>query len=168
MAEGVVVTKEEDASPKFELVMREEIMVDALPEAVWPYILNRKYWMAFELETLSGNPAEEGELVLVSQQANKNVPTQYLLKTVKIVPQKQIVSKVFPLKGDDFIGFSDVTLFRFGGRSKMIFSFYMEIKIDKSSTNPVDDLENIRTDSQLKIKQSVERIKRLVEIEKDR
>lgn len=162
IAEDLTAAKMEP-SPKFELVMREEIMVDALPQAVWPYMLNRKSWMSFDLETLSGKRGEEGELILVSQQDNEKVPAQYLLKTVKVVQQQQVVSKVFPVEGDDFIGFSDFSLVRVNGGSKLILSFYMEIKMAKKSADPLEDLQNIKAGSQLKIRENIERIKQLAE-----
>jgi len=165
MADGMIAKSKDDKS-KFEIILREDITIDRQPRDIWPHVLNREAWMSLPVKRLSGPLHQEGELVLVSQNNSKTVPDEYLLKTIRIVPDQQMVAKVFPKEGEDFLGFSDVSLREIDGKTRLTYSFYMELKLLQTGEAALQEITQINKGSIQKIKESLLNLKKVSETAK--
>lgn len=147
----------------FELVLREEILINSSPQNIWSSILRRESWMDFSLDYISGNSNEEGELIRVTQKNPESIPRQYFVKTVKVVPPSQIVNKVFPIDGNSFLGFTDTSLTVYGAKTKLTYDFYMHITMSQGSGYTAQEIESMNEDSRVKIRAAIQTIKELSE-----
>ena len=65
----------------------------------------------------------------------------YLVKIIRIVPERQIVWKTFPREGDSFFAFVHFSLTPQGAKTEFLVNVYTEALVPRTSTQALQALE---------------------------
>ena len=100
-------------------------------EKVWPHVLNIGGWMInHEMETISGEPGQEGHLVKVMPHGIGDevpLPHYHLYGITKIIPYKYIALEIFNEEGGSYgvnkkgMSFDSILLNEVNGKTKITF-----------------------------------------------
>jgi len=79
------------------LVFDGEMMLDAPVKVTWRHIVNYPSWQNYSLvQHISGEPGQEGEVVLLKKEEGGIELPSYYARTVKLDPQRRIIWKTYP------------------------------------------------------------------------
>ena len=106
-----------------DMASRAEVIIDRPIREVWSKALDIDAWLRDNFKTVKGKAGEEGE---VRQATSEGAMSSYLVTTLRIKPLEQLVLKVSPEKGSDFIGFAVFSFADLGGQTRFIHDFYFE------------------------------------------
>jgi len=129
----------------FDQLIRVEFILDYPVKLVWPHIVDRRAWIkTFQIETVAGVRGEEGEVIRISVMSGKEVVDEYFSKTVKVIPNKQVIMKYLPhLKhiGAIYIlrGYDVYELQEINGKTHVTFQTFQEYS---ASQIPEEDLRS--------------------------
>ena len=158
----------DDDVKKYDLIVRTEIMIDAPPSSVWPFLFRASQWKSSigKLERVAGEPNTEGETLRVIPEGAE-ADQGYYIQYVRVVDNRQLVIKIFNIPDDGAVGYSDFSLFGSDGKTHMIYDVYVEYRLTGMSSEEVKefgrkvyDATKSKLDSEnLKLKELVESTK---------
>jgi hypothetical protein len=126
-----------------DLVFEGEIILDAPVAQAWPHVLNYPSWQNYSnVEHVSGTPGGVGEVVLLhKEEAGFEFPPYYA-RTLKLVPERQVIWKTYPEKpaeGNDFFGIVDFKLEDAEGKTRFSYHTIYEFVIPFESESELSD-----------------------------
>lgn len=148
------------------LVRKFEMMIDAPRKAVWPYLLDfTSFNQTFEkVELLSGEENCVGAVSLLTKLQGKWFMPPYLVKVIRVIPEEQIVWKMFPREGEGFFGFVDFRIEDNEGKTKFIDQLYFEYKVPRMADAKVAEYEErLQKDYEALEKEIFRKLKSLAE-----
>ena len=129
----------------FDQLIRVEFILDYPAKVVWPYIVDRRAWIkTFPIKTVAGLRGKEGEIIRISVMSGEKTVEEYFSKTVKVIPNKQVILKYLPqLKKAGAVytlrGYDVYELQELNGKTHVIFQTFQEYS---ASQIPEEDLRS--------------------------
>lgn len=115
------------------LVLSGEFTINAPPAEVWRHVLNYPSWQNFSLaQHVSGEPGEEGEVVLLSKEEKGFTFPPYYARTIKLEPQRRAIWKTYPERSSadsDFFGIVEFRLESCQGNTRFIYNTLYEFMV---------------------------------------
>jgi hypothetical protein len=148
-----------------DLIVRSEVTIDRPAALVWPRLLDLASWKDSigSLEHVAGEPNAAGELRFVKP-PDGNEAAGYFVRSVKLVPGRQLVMKLFGQGGQAFVGFAAFNLNEASGRTTVVYDVYVEYRVpDLSEEERRDAAEQLYRATQTKLDQEHLKLKALVE-----
>jgi len=125
----------QSATATCDVVVRTEVTIDRSPAEVWPVLLDARSWKlsVVNLETISGQSGAEGEVRRVTQKSgDQHELATYFMRVVRQRPHEQLVFKLWPIGGSDFLAYADFSLIDLDGRTRLIYDVYAEYRSSES------------------------------------
>ena len=117
--------------PTKTLVLHHEIIIDRPVRDVWPELFNYNTWnpqhIGAKVERVAGQPGNEGEIILESKKSGDGYLPPIVIETVKVVPFKQLVWKMYKPQETPEITFVDFSLDEVGNTTRFVYNSYGEI-----------------------------------------
>ena len=109
------------------VVVRSEVIVERPASLIWPALLDLKSWKEGigKIERLSGEAGAQDELRFLTP-PDGNAANGYFLQTVRVVPGRRLVLKLFPKDRSAFFGFADFNLREADGRTTVSYDVYLD------------------------------------------
>jgi hypothetical protein len=125
------------------LIRNTRTEINATPKKLWPYLLRfEEFNQTFEkVEVLSGAYDKVGSVSLLTKMQGEWFMPPYLVKIVRIVPEKQIVWTMFPQIGDGFFAFVDWQLVREGEQTVFVSNVYSEARMPRVADAAIPAIE---------------------------
>lgn len=115
------------------LVLTGEMMLDASLEEVWHHLINYPSWQNFPVvQPISGEPAKEGEVVLLRKEEKGFTFPAYYARTIKLDPLRRLIWKTYPEKTTpeaNFFGIVDFTIQPAGGQTRFGYNTLYEFLV---------------------------------------
>lgn len=146
-----------------------EVMLDASVRHAWPYVVNYPSWQNYSIvQHVSGEPGEEGEVVLLKKEEGISAFPPYYARTIKLEPEKRIIWKTYPEKknqGRDYFGFVEFRVYDAQGRTRFCYntlyefllSYRDEGELDAFRRQQNENAESVYSTVFLKLKELVEK-----------
>jgi uncharacterized protein YndB with AHSA1/START domain len=100
------------------VILNNELTIDAPIEKVWRHMIDYSSWQNYSVrEHVSGEPGQEGEVVLLKKEEKEYVSAPYFARTIKIDPGRRIVWKTYR-DTPDYFGIVDFRLYDSGGKTR--------------------------------------------------
>jgi hypothetical protein len=125
------------------MVRNFQMPIDAQPKAIWPLLVEfERFNQTFErVDVLAGKRDEVGCLSLLVKQQGEWYMAPYLVKTIRLVPERQIVWKMLPQEGASFVAFVDFLLVPEGARTNFVCNVYTEALLPRMSPETLGTVE---------------------------
>lgn len=121
------------------LVRNGELMLDASIKEAWPHVVNYPAWQNYSIvQRESGEPGQEGEVVLLKKEEAGMTFPPYFARTIKLEPERRIIWKIYPQTKDaerDYFGFVEFRVYEANGKTRFCYSTLYEFLLryrDKS------------------------------------
>src|SRR5579863_662314 len=119
------------------IVRSGEILIDSPVKTTWPHVVNYPAWQNFPIvRHISGEPGQEGEVVLLKKDEDGFEFPPYYARTIKLDPGRRIIWKTFPEHAGDvaFFGIVDFSVFDAEGKTRfcytVIYEFLVPYRVD--------------------------------------
>lgn len=125
-----------DLANAYHYVDRYEVIIDASPQEVWPWLLDFGSWMhQFDMKHESGPEAGEGATYRLYDGQD------FFFKVVAVVPERMIVGINLPstLQGESSVGVSMMTLAEFEGRTLVTNFMARQYEWHEAEPNPIKE-----------------------------
>lgn len=148
-----------------------EVTIDRPVKEVWPQFIDIGSWVtSHDIELVQGSKTAVGGITKVSFRRAKEVgmpePHHHYCKIIKFIPEKQYVLKTYNEKGGsygwDIVAFDDSRLYDLGGRTRITFALFIEMKSD-IVINDRPSIDRAMETSQQGMAQNLQNLKRIVE-----
>jgi hypothetical protein len=142
-----VVPSEAPASAALYELWEGQLIFDAPVADVWRCVIEYPAWQDYSMvKHISGEPGEEGELVLLKKEEPglESFPPFYA-RTIKLIPDTRVIWKTFPAEASDeldFFGIVDFGVAPASDGSRFTYSLLYEFLVPYQSEV---DLENFRS-----------------------
>jgi hypothetical protein len=125
------------------MVRNYHLDIEAPPKAIWPLLIEfERFNQTFErVEVLSGKRDEVGSLSLLVKQQGEWCMPPYLVKIIRLVPERQIVWKMLPQEGQSYVAFVDFSLTPEGSLTRFLCNVYTEALVPRMSDASLKALE---------------------------
>jgi uncharacterized protein YndB with AHSA1/START domain len=115
------------------LVNNGELMIDAPIEKVWHHVIHYTSWQNYPIkQTLSGEPGQEGEVVMLKKDETGFEFPPYYAITIKLEPGRRVVWKTFPkddTSASEFFGIVDFRVETAGNKTRFSYDSIYEFMV---------------------------------------
>jgi hypothetical protein len=132
------------------LVRNGEMLIDSPVKATWPHVVNYPSWQNFPIvRHISGEPGQEGEVVLLKKDEEGFEFPPYYARTIKLEPERRIVWKTFPehVGEVDFFGIVDFSVFDAQGRTRFCYNTIYEFLVPYQVDSELDAFRKQQNDN---------------------
>lgn len=161
----VASAQQPPAQETVDLIVRTSIDIDRPAAAVWPVLVDLKAWKSSvgSLQHMSGEPEKEGELRFMTPM-NATAQHGYLIQTMRVVPNRQLVLKLFPSDRAAFLGFAAFTLEESERKTRVTYDVYAEYRMGDMTAQQRSELaQQMHEDVKAKLEAENLQLKKLVE-----
>lgn len=124
------------------LVLNGEMMLDSPTQESWLHVIDFGSWNNFPiLRHISGEPGQEGEVVLLKKVEKGFDFPAYYCRTIKLDPERRVIWKTYPetkTEEDDFFGIVDFRVYDEGGKTRFCYNTLYEFLVRYRSEGELD------------------------------
>jgi hypothetical protein len=143
MSEQNVTTDGERSTAPVYLVLTGDLMLDAPIAEAWVHVSQYWTWNHFAVrQHISGEPGQEGELVLLRKEEKGFLFPPYYARTIKVDPGRRMIAKTYPEKGTsevDFFGFVDFSVHEQGERTRFCHNTIYEFLVPYKNESELEE-----------------------------
>ena len=125
------------------MVHKDQFTIKAPPNVIWPLLIEfERFNQTFDrVEVIAGRRDEVGSVSLLVKQQGEWYMPPYLVKIIKIIPERQIVWKMFPVEGSSFMAFVEFSLVPEGAQTRFLCDVYTEAIVPRMADASLRELE---------------------------
>lgn len=127
------------------LLWEGDLILDSPIKDAWPHVINYPSWQNYSsVEHISGEPGQEGEVVLLKKDEEGFTFPPYCTRTIKLDPACRVIWKTYPAEPteeNDFFGIVDFSLHEMNGKTRFSYKTLYEFLVPYRNEN---DLHTFR------------------------
>jgi hypothetical protein len=124
------------------LVFSGDFLLDGPLKQAYKHVLNYPSWQNYTaVQHVSGNPGEEGELVILKKEEEGFSFPPYYARTIKIEPERRLIWKVYPVQREtegDFFGIVDFKVCAEGENTRFSYNALYEFQVPFQNESDLD------------------------------
>ena len=134
MSQAAAATGDSQKTAPVYIFCEGEAVLDAPVKTAWPCLIDYPSWQNYtRIESISGEPGQEGEVVLLDKDdgEGEDPSSPYYARTIKLEPEQRIVWKTFPYdeETEDYFGIVDFRVEEVDGKTHYSYALTYEFVV---------------------------------------